>query len=322
MKIGISFPSFARDEFLVPPDRLTGFARTAETNGYSGLWMPEHLVQPPTYKTSFMDPLASVAQMLGATERLPVGTGILILPLRNPVLLAQRAATVQYLSAERLTLGVGLGYNEPEFEAAGIPYDERSSRFTEGIELLWRLLHEESVTFDGRHYQVEDLTIEPRPNRPPRILLAGSGTENDNGERFVPRSIKERMLYADGWLAPGQTIAEQKHDWDAFAEFLSDHDRDPSAYDTLAVTYTHLVPNADSELATERQLSVYRQHTTWPEDHYERNYLLGSIEDVREGLQEYERIGFDQVVALTSAHDLDDIDRQLDLWPRHYPEYF
>lgn len=322
MKIGISFPSFARDEFLIPPERLKQFAQTAEEHRYGGMWMPEHLVEPPTYRTSFMDPLTSVAQVLGATERLPVGTGILILPLRNPVLLAQRAATVQYLSAGRLTLGLGLGYNEEEFEAVNVPYDERSERFTEGIELLWRLLHKETVTFEGRHYQVEDMTIKPRPKRTPRILVAGSGTENDDGERFLPRPIKERMLFADGWLAPGQTIQEQKHDWDAFATFLNKHDREPSAYDKLAVTYTHLVPSADSGLATERQLAVYRQHTTWPEDHYERNYLTGSIEDVREGLQQYEGIGFDQIVALTAAHDLDDIDRQLDLWPRHFPDYF
>ncbi|MFC4540337.1 LLM class flavin-dependent oxidoreductase [Halosolutus amylolyticus] len=322
MKIGISFPSFARDEFAVPPERLKQFAQTVEENGFGGLWMPEHLVRPPTYKTSFMDPLTTVAEMAGATERLPLGTGILILPLRNPVLLAKRVATVQYLSSCRVTLGVGLGYNEAEFDSANVPFEERSSRFTEGIELLYRLLHEEEVTFDGDYYQVENLTITPRLNRPPEILLAGSGVDREDGSRFVPMAIKERMRFADGWLAPGLTADELEHDWKAFASYLKSENEDPAAYAKLAVSYTHLVPNADTELAKERQLKVYQQHTTWPKEHYEENYIIGSIEDVRDGLKEYEKQGFDQVIALTSAHDLDGLDRQLDLWPRHYPEYF
>lgn len=130
MRLSVSLPGFATDGYRVPPSRLKHFARQAEEFGFGGVWQSDHLLNPPTYSTSFLDPLTTLASIAEVTDRIPLGTCLVILPLRDPVWVAKRAATVQHLSEGRLSLGVGLGYVEDEFEAVGVPISERSPRFT------------------------------------------------------------------------------------------------------------------------------------------------------------------------------------------------
>lgn len=119
--------------------------------------------------------------------------------MRNPVLVAQRAAAIQHLSEGRLTLGLGLGYVETEYDAVNVPFEGRSHRFSEALELLYRLLHEDQVTYDGDYYDVTEFTLEPNV-RPPRVLAGGASVET-KGDRHVPTTIKERIAGVDGWVA-------------------------------------------------------------------------------------------------------------------------
>jgi alkanesulfonate monooxygenase SsuD/methylene tetrahydromethanopterin reductase-like flavin-dependent oxidoreductase (luciferase family) len=96
----------------------------------------DHLVEPPTYRTSVLDPLVAFAHAAAVTGEMDFGTSILLLPLRRTANVASRAATLQHLVDGDLTLGVGAGYVEKEFEAAGVPMTERGPRLSEGIEIV------------------------------------------------------------------------------------------------------------------------------------------------------------------------------------------
>jgi probable F420-dependent oxidoreductase len=148
-------------------------ARRVEELGYSTLHLPDHLTDRPA-------PMPALASAAAATTRLRVGTLVLNNDFRHPVLLAREAATLDLLSAGRFELGLGAGYVRAEYDEAGLPFDRggvRVERLGEAVAILKRLFEGQPVTFAGRHYQVTEHTIYPRPLQQPRppILIGGNG---------------------------------------------------------------------------------------------------------------------------------------------------
>jgi probable F420-dependent oxidoreductase len=148
-------------------------ARRLEELGYSTLCLPDHL-------TDRLAPLPALATAAAVTSQLRIGTVVLNNDFRHPVVLAREAATVDMLSEGRLELGLGAGYMKTEYEQAGMRFDRggvRVDRLGETVTIVTRLFEGEPVTFRGRHYQVSEHTIHPRPVQRPRppILIGGNG---------------------------------------------------------------------------------------------------------------------------------------------------
>lgn len=318
MKLSVGLPSFSSNTHAIPPDRFRRYARLAEAYRFGGAWLIEHLLVPPTYATSLLDPLTTLSLVAGETDTLPIGTSVLLLPLRNPVMVAKRAVTIQHLASRRLSLGLGTGYVPAEFDAVGVPMEERSPRFLEGIELIHRLFTEDTVTFDGDFYSVADFHLEPALGNPPRILAGGGGVDTDDGRRVL-ESVRQRLDYADGWIAPPRALSTLEHDWTAFAEHLESNDRDPSTVDKVALQYLHLEPG-DGERPRRVQRNVYQQllGAGRSVDHAAQNWLSGTVDDVRETLAGYERQGFDEVILHPVSREPDELDRQLSLWDKFF----
>lgn len=317
MKLGVGLPSFASGHHAIPPDRFRRYARLADEHGFAGAWLIEHLGENPNYDTSLLDPLTTLSVVGGETETLPIGTSVLLLPLRNPVMLAKRAATLQHLSSRRLTLGLGTGYVEAEFEAVGVPIEERSPRYLEAIELVRRLFHEDEVTFGGEFYSVEDLRLEPTLGRPPRMLAGGGGVETDEGRR-VARTVKERLRFADGWIAPPSSLDALEADWAEFEAYLESEGRDPASLDKVALQYLHLVPGEGEAQARRVQRKVYGG-MVGPGRSVEyamENWLSGPVEEVLETLEAYRAQGFDEVILHPMTDEPAALDRQLHLYRR------
>jgi alkanesulfonate monooxygenase len=323
MQIGVGLPSFASDSHAVPPDRFCHYARLADEYQFAGAWLIEHMVTPPSYASSLLDPLTTLSVVAGETETIPIGTSVLLLPLRNPVLLAKRAASLQHLSSRRLTLGMGLGYVEAEFEAVGVPMSERSARYLESIELIQQLFNEDEVTFNGEFWSVEELHLEPDLGRPPRILAGGGGIDTENGRRVL-QSVKERLLYADGWIAAPRTPDVLKQDWAEFASYLDVHGQDPNTMDKVVLQYLHLVPDEDSEASRRLQQKIYNQVIGEDRDveYTTQNWLTGSVDEVRQTIEAYKAQGFDQVILHPMALDPADLNRQLRLYRRFFLEAY
>ncbi|WP_129113836.1 LLM class flavin-dependent oxidoreductase [Halegenticoccus tardaugens] len=316
MKLGVGIPAKATDQYRIPPDRAVRFVKKAEEYGFDGAWALEHLTRPPSYKTSFHDPLTTLATLTGETKRINLGTSILILPMRHPVLVAKRAATIQYFSEQRLTLGLGQGYIEKEYNAVGVPYKERHRRFTEALTLLYRLLNEDEVTFDGEFYQVKNLRIEPKSSRSPRILSAGGGRERD-GEWKVSRAVKERINTLDGWVASSSASVEK--DWAEISTYIAENGGNPSATDRVALQHIHVVPGDDGDIVREKQRKAFADFLT-PQrgvEWAEKYHPMGTIDEIVERLREYEAAGTDQVILHPAANEPRELDRQLELWNDH-----
>jgi probable F420-dependent oxidoreductase len=168
------------------PDHLTAYAQHAEACGFEGIYLPEHVVLnpgvrlgpmelPPT--TPFLDPVDCLAFVAAATDRLLLGTGVLLLPYHHPVTLAKRLATVDVLSRGRLRLlTVGVGAAPGEAAAVGVDFTTRGRRTDEAIDVLRLLWSGGPVSFEGEFFQLSDVCSFPRPLADLPIHVGGSST--------------------------------------------------------------------------------------------------------------------------------------------------
>lgn len=168
-----NMPRYHRDQREIYAEGFEHM-RAAERLGFASLWAPEHHLTEDGYNPA---PLPLLAAMAARTERVQLGTAVLLLPFHHPVLVAEEAAVVDNLSGGRLVLGVALGYRVSEFANLGVDRRGRGARLEEGIEVIRRCWTEERFSFHGRHFQLRDVACAPRPVQrphPPIVLGARS----------------------------------------------------------------------------------------------------------------------------------------------------
>ena len=174
-------------------------ARAAEAANFESLWTGEHVVaidprEPPSPlepRTRIVDTVATLAFVAGATERIRLASGIILLPQRNPVVLAKELAGIDVLSGGRLIFGVGVGYVPGEFEAIGVPFAERGARTSEHIEAIRALWTQDAPSFAGRFTAFSGIQSRPQPlQRPHPPIVIGGGS---------PAAFRRAVRQGDGW---------------------------------------------------------------------------------------------------------------------------
>jgi len=222
MKVGLFLNTqFPEGDSL--PARLPELAaqvRLARESGFASLWFPDHYIIGPV---QMPQPMPLMAWLLREAEGMTVGPNIRILPLLNPVQVAEESATLDLLSGGRYVLGVGLGYREAEFTAFDIPLTERAGRFGESIGLMRRLFTEKNVSHQGKFYTVKDASLSCPPVRPggPPIYVAAT----------VEAAVKRAARIGDAWLIVNSAsldavTAQMK----VYREALATSDRKPLEY--------------------------------------------------------------------------------------------
>jgi probable F420-dependent oxidoreductase len=231
MEIGIQGSGQLTDG-VPDPGRYRAVAELAEELGYDSIWAGEHL----SFHNPILDLGVALAVFAAVTERILLGAGVVLLPLRHPSLVAKQAASLDYVSGGRLLLGVGVGGDgAQDFEAAGVPLAERGSRANEGIVALRRLFVDRPASFSGRHYHFQDVSIEPTPVQPggPPILVGGRSEAAQRragtlGDGWLPYLVSPRTFAADVERVRAHAIAvdrdptELRHGVVAFARVEDD----------------------------------------------------------------------------------------------------
>jgi probable F420-dependent oxidoreductase len=173
---------------------LLRIIRAAEDLGYGGVWFADHIVIPDYAKhissPNFWESLSLSAYGLGATQRVRFGTDVMVLPYRNPLVLAKMAATLDRLSGGRLMLGIGVGFLRGEFEALGVPHQRRGDITDEYLRVLRTLWESEGpVSFEGEFVRFRDVHFQPRPAAGIPIFVGGN----------APRAHRRAAEFGDGW---------------------------------------------------------------------------------------------------------------------------
>lgn len=176
MKFGIAFANIGP---FAQPGNAVAFARAAEASGFESLWTVEHVVVPSGYGSAYPydpsgkmpgpeespipDPLIWLTYLASATTKIRLATGILIVPQRNPVVLAKELATLDQLSGGRLELGIGVGWLEEEFDAIGVPFGDRGRRTDDSVAAMRALWTEDKATYHGEFADFTDCILTPKP---------------------------------------------------------------------------------------------------------------------------------------------------------------
>jgi probable F420-dependent oxidoreductase len=233
MKVGVTFP---QTEIGTDPGAIRDYAQAAEEMGYEYLLAYDHvlgadpskhtLTGPYTHETMFHEPFVLFGYLAALTTRVDLVTGVIILPQRQTALVAKQTAEIDILSGGRLILGVGLGWNQVEYEALGEDFRTRGRRVEEQVDLLRALWADELVTFEGRFDTVNDAGIHPRPGREIPIWMGG-----------ITNPVLQRIgRMADGWLAldryprePERTLEDLTDRLGRIHAAARDAGRDPSS---------------------------------------------------------------------------------------------
>ena len=251
-RFGINIPQFHpknSTELL----QLGKFAARAESLGFDSLWTLDGIFRD----APFLEPLSSLAYLAATTKTVKLGTGVLMLPLRVPAVVAKFTATVDFLSSGRLILGAALGGTANEFAASGVPLNERVARFTEGIKIMKMLWTETHVKFKGRFWQLEDVTISPKPAQAGGIPVWIGGSQM--GQEVNEKAIERAARIGDGWLGAGSTeLAAHERAGNRFVELARKFGRDPRSLALAKRVYIHV--DSDRERAKtvlKRTLSAF-----------------------------------------------------------------
>ena len=197
-------------------DELLDEVQLAEELGYDHVWVTEHHFIDDGYTPSVLPIAAAIARL---TSRVRIGTWVLLLPLHNAIRVAEDAATVDVLSNGRFDLGVGLGYRIEEFEGFGVDRRQRASLMDESLEIITRTLNGETVSLDGRHYQVKNVTVTPQPIQKPFPLWVGA--------RSIPAAKRAARFRANLMIVADRPVYE------AWAEQLIAQGDDPADFEVL-----------------------------------------------------------------------------------------
>ncbi len=292
-RFGVFLPSYIWEGD--GPERARGikrFAQTVEDLGFDSIFITDHLLAAKRlYSASFLEPLAALAVAAGVTSRVRLGTSILIMPLRNPVVLAKELATLQFLSENRMILGAGVGWNDAEYVAVGVQKSERGKRTDEMLDIVIPLLEGQTVTYRGRYYSVDDVFIEPISARRPEIWIGGGSQLADPKSPDLPRfaeSVKARVMRTDGWIPrPTCPPAEIARDWRELQAYYAEHDRDPRDCVVAHENFMHLVLTDDPLKARDEQHRAFLRVMSSERgpEYLESVYLFGTPDEIVAALQ-------------------------------------
>jgi probable F420-dependent oxidoreductase len=205
-------------------DGSTQIGCLAEELGYDSLWMGEHVVAPsprvppspqdPDYP--ILDPLVALAFMAAQTRRVLLATGIIILPQRNPLVLAKQLASLDVLSGGRLTVGIGVGYLEPEFRALGAPYEKRGAVTDDYLAAMRAIWTQPKPSYEGRFASFSDVQAHPQPAQRPLPIVIGGRS---------PAAFRRAVLQGNGWYGFALDVAKTKEAIEGLREAATRVDR-------------------------------------------------------------------------------------------------
>lgn len=264
--------------------RQTELARDA---GFDLIKIGQHYLSDYTQ----LQPIPMLARLSSEAGDMVVATGVVILPLHHPIEIAEQIATLDALS-ENVVLGVGAGYRDVEFESFGVPKSERGTRLHEGVELVNRLLTERNVTYHGDHYQVDGVTINPRPTDKPEVWIAAN----------TRPAIERAARISDRWFASMHPsihdVSEQKEAYDAIRE----EQGASTAIPLLREAFVGRSSDEAKRIAREYLEPKYERYLSWGDgsalaDQFggvstfdelvEDRFLVGTPEEVCEEIERY-----------------------------------
>jgi probable F420-dependent oxidoreductase len=320
VRFGVFLPSFIiRGRERSHPADVRQFAQRAEELGFDSLWITDHIVTAHRfYRVSWLDSLMTLSHVAAVTDRVKLGTSILILPTRQPVVLAKEVATLHYLSGHRYVYGIGTGWYGPEFTACGVDKSERGARTDEVLAITMALFGGEPVDFHGEHYDLDGVIVEPRLDPLPPVWAAGGSQLAHDASPELPTMnphVLRRIASSDGWIArptcpPDLIAADRELITAARAEVGRSA---PFTFAHENFTWIEEQGTADEIRAVQQARfgDIVSDERPW--DYIDAVYMPGTIDDIQRKVQARVEAGVECLMLHTLSADV----AQLELIAKH-----
>jgi probable F420-dependent oxidoreductase len=294
---------------MASPENLRTLAQRAESLGFDSVWVSDHIILPrkvdsfypyaadgvATFRPDedYYDPLATLNFLAGCTQKIRLGTHVLILPYRNPVVTAKMLSTLDVLSGGRVILGAGVGWMEEEFQALGLDtYAQRGAVTDEYIQLFKELWTKDEPEFQGEHYQLSGMGFMPKPVQKPHPPIWIGGHTNP--------AIRRAAEYGDGWMPIGlrpPAILEPEELAEKIARLRRLTVRAGRPEDAVSLCFSTGVTFDDSPGATRRMMSGRAEQIAADLRQYQdlgvRNFILGfpgdSVAALNEAMEQFSK---------------------------------
>jgi len=280
---------------------LYTYAERAEALGFESLWAWDHVILGVEPAFPILDSITTLAAIAARTRRIKLGIGVLVLPLRNPVMAAKALGSLDVISGGRLILGAAAGWYAREFDAVGAPFKARGRHFERNLDILTRLWTEERVTLKVDEFNLREAVMVPRTAQRPRppILIGG----------YVDAVLKRVATKGDGWLTYFYTPESFTRSWEKIQAFAREAGRDPApltATNQLAV----YVGNSRAETAADmrRWLSTEWDVASWSESTIE-HAIHGSVAECVAQLRAHVATGVHRIILIPYRYQPQQVER-------------
>jgi probable F420-dependent oxidoreductase len=300
-RFGLALENFTAAPKEPDVDALLAYAGRAEELGFTSLWAWDHMLLGTRKPFPFLDSLTTLAALAPQTSRVRLGTGVLILPLRNPLVMAKVCATLDRLCGGRLTLGLATGWYEREFNAAGVLYRRRGRVFEHNLEALQRFWSGELVSGEENGIEYRNVLMLPTPlQRPrPKLLIGG----------YVDKVLQRVATKSDGWLTYFYTPESFAGAWAKIRSFAEEAGRDPDTLENVA--QLPICVDSSFEAADRRTrdyIAEYFDLPEWSESSAESS-IRGTPEECAEQLAKQFEAGVQHICLCPVGYEQEQVER-------------
>jgi alkanesulfonate monooxygenase SsuD/methylene tetrahydromethanopterin reductase-like flavin-dependent oxidoreductase (luciferase family) len=255
-------------------EQIISLAQYAEALGYDSLSVNDHIV----FHTSWLDALSTLSAVAASTSRILIGTSILNIVVRNPIVCAKALAAIDILSSGRLFAGVGPGSHRGDYDACGIDFNERWPRFSEALEIVITLLSDDNnssgvaFSYKGKYYTLKDLVLTPKPVQKPHPPIYVGSWGSDVG-------LKRLAKYSNGWMASAYntTPAKFKEKWDFLLDYRKSLGKE-DAFDNSVVSMFGYIDD-DKEKVRSVVKEIMAPSLGRPAEDIEQMLLFGTLDE-------------------------------------------
>jgi len=294
-RIGIAMRNFTRYPEQPDPRALVEYGVWVEELGFESLWVWDHILLGTEPHFPIADSLTMLTAVAARTRRIRLGTGILILPLRNPLLLAKQLSTLDLLAEGRLVLGMASGWYKREFDAVGVPFEQRGKIMDRNLEIMTRLWTEPDVTAEIPPYNLRHAVMFPKPAAKPRprILIGG----------YVDAVLKRAGQRGDGWLTYFYTPDGFARSWQKVSDFAREAGKDPTTLENG--NQLPIMVGPSRQAVQDRMLEWLKtewDYASWSESTTE-SAVMGTPDECVAQLRAHEAVGVQRIVLVPYRYE-------------------
>ncbi|MDJ0270799.1 MAG: TIGR03619 family F420-dependent LLM class oxidoreductase [Aigarchaeota archaeon] len=299
IRFGVALQNYVAAGESISFRDLIDAARLAEELGYSSVWVWDHLILGSRRFYPIHESLIVLSAVAAHTEQVKLGTGVFLLALRNPVVVAKQVAALDHLSNGRVVFGVAAGWYEREFRACGVPFGRRGEVLETNVEILKRLWSEESVSGRYGSYEFSNVRLEPKPVQKPHPPIWMGG--------YVEKALMRIGRIADGWVSYFYTPESFKKGWEKILSYARQSGRDVSKLSNCVMLPALLARDRRSGLeAVSKFVEKYCDLPPWSEASVE-SALTGSARECVEYAEQFARSGAEELVLMPVFSNISEI---------------